>query len=74
MTAAPARIAAKKRLGDTLFSGAALAAGTLILVVLAAVAIFLVAQSIPAFLVDPAEIKGSPDSFWSYVGPLVFGT
>ena len=74
MTAAPARITAKKRLGDRLFSGGALAAGGLILVVLAGVAIFLFAQSIPAFLVDPSEIKGEPDSFWAYVGPLVFGT
>ncbi|TXK19327.1 phosphate ABC transporter permease subunit PstC [Homoserinibacter sp. GY 40078] len=74
MTAAPARITAKRRLGDTLFSGAALAAGGFILLVLAGVAIFLIAQSIPAFLIDPAEIKGQPDSFWQYVGPLVFGT
>ena len=74
MTAAPARITAKKRLGDSLFSGGALAAGVVILVVLAGVTIFLIAQSIPAFLIDPSEIKGEPPSFWHYVGPLVFGT
>jgi len=74
MTTAPARITAKQRPADRIFRGGATFAGSLILVILAAVAIFLVAQSLPAFVVDPAEIKGSPDSFWSYVGPLVFGT
>ena len=74
MTSAPARIAAKRRPADRVFSGLTVGAGTLILVVLAGVAVFLVAQSIPAFLVDPAEIKGSPPSFLAYVWPLVFGT
>jgi phosphate transport system permease protein len=74
MTTAPARIVAKQRPADRIFRGAATFAGSLILVILAAVAIFLIAQSIPAFVVDPSEIKGQPDSFWSYVGPLVFGT
>lgn len=74
MTTAPARITAKQRPADRIFRGSATFAGSLILVILAAVAIFLIAQSIPAFIVDPAEIKGEPDSFWAYVGPLVFGT
>jgi phosphate transport system permease protein len=74
MTTAPARIVAKQRPADRVFRGGATFAGSLILVILAAVAIFLIAQSIPAFVVDPSEIKGSPDSFWTYVGPLVFGT
>jgi phosphate transport system permease protein len=73
-TAAPARITAKQRPADRIFRGGATFAGSLILVILAAVAIFLIAQSIPAFVVDPSEIKGEPDSFWAYVGPLVFGT
>ncbi|MDN3309987.1 phosphate ABC transporter permease subunit PstC [Microbacterium oryzae] len=70
-----APIKAKQRLGDRLFSGTALGAGTIILVVLAAVAIFLVIQSIPAFRADTSDnhiLRGQ--SFWSYVGPLVFGT
>ncbi len=41
--------------------------------VLAAVAIFLVAESLPAFLADPAEVSGGA-GFWGLVGPLVFGT
>jgi phosphate transport system permease protein len=49
-------------------------AGVIILVALAAVAVFLIAESIPALIADPADLRGSPDSFWSYVTPLVFGT
>jgi phosphate transport system permease protein len=71
-TTAPAR--AKLRPADRIFSGSTTVAGVLILVALAAVAVFLIAQSIPAFVADPSEIKGSPSSFWAYVGPLAFGT
>jgi phosphate transport system permease protein len=74
MTTAPASPKAPQRLADRVFSGGALAAGILILAALAAVAIFLVAQSIPALVADPAELKGEPDSFWDFVAPLVFGT
>ncbi len=62
------------RLGDRIFSRSTFVAGAAILAVLAAVAIFLVAQSLPALLTDPANLKGEPSSFWAYVGPLVFGT
>ncbi|MEY4040227.1 MAG: hypothetical protein RLZZ52_1095 [Actinomycetota bacterium] len=61
------------RLGDKLFSRSSLVAGSLILAVLAAVAIFLIAQSLPAFLADPAEVNDGT-GFWAYVVPLVFGT
>jgi phosphate transport system permease protein len=74
MTTAPASPRAALRPADRIFSGSTLVAGSLILVALAAVAIFLVAQSIPALTADPDELKGSPDSFWSYVGPLAFGS
>ncbi|WOF24116.1 phosphate ABC transporter permease subunit PstC [Microbacterium betulae] len=70
-----ARVKAKQRLGDRIFSGTALGAGTIILVVLAAVAVFLVVQSLPAFQADTSGnhiLRGQ--SFWTYVGPLVFGT
>ena len=73
-SAAPTRIRAKQRLGDVLFSGAALAAGIMILVALAAVTIFLIAQSLPALVADPADVSKDGRGFWSYVGPLVFGT
>jgi phosphate transport system permease protein len=61
------------RLGDRLFSGAALGAGLLILAVLAGVAIFLVREGWPALTADASEIPGG-DGLLSYIGPLVFGT
>lgn len=57
-----------------MFSTSALVAGVAILVVLAAVAIFLVAESLPAFLANPADISADGSGFWGLVGPLVFGT
>ncbi len=66
---------AKRRLGDAVFSGTALASGIIILVVLAAVTVFLLLQSLPALTEDPAEnpiLKG--ESFLAYAWPLVFGT
>ncbi|WP_280795445.1 phosphate ABC transporter permease subunit PstC [Aurantimicrobium minutum] len=60
-------------MGDKVFSTSSLVAGSLILAVLAAVAIFLVAQSLPAFLADPADVNDG-QGFWTYVIPLVFGT
>jgi len=74
MTTAPASPRATLRPADRIFSGATLVAGVLILVALAAVAVFLIAQSVPALLVDPTTLKGSPASFWAYVAPLAFGT
>jgi phosphate transport system permease protein len=74
MTTASPSPRAKLRPADRIFSGATVVAGSLILAALAAVAVFLIAQSIPAFLADPADLKGSPSSFWAYVGPLAFGT
>jgi phosphate transport system permease protein len=74
MTTAKASPKAPQRPADRIFSGSALVAGVLILLALAAVAIFLLAQSLPALAADPAELKGSPASFWEWVAPLVFGT
>jgi phosphate transport system permease protein len=74
-TEPPAPIKAKQRLGDRVFSGTALGAGIIILIVLAAVATFLIIQSIPAFEADTSGnhiLRG--ESFWVYVWPLVFGT
>lgn len=71
----PRQTQGKRRRGDRVFSGTALAAGTLILAVLAAVAAFLILQSIPAFTTPNEEISIlGGQSFWSYVAPLVFGT
>jgi len=67
---------APRRPADRIFSGSTVVAGGLILAILAAVAIFLVVQSIPAVTSDPDDVSlsGFPDSFWQYVGPLAFGT
>lgn len=71
----PTSTAAKDvvRRGDKVFSGLASTAGITILVTLAGVAIFLTAQSIPAFTASPEEIPGG-DGFAAYLWPLLFGT
>lgn len=73
--AAPGRTRSVQRPGDRIFSASALTAGSLILAVLAAVAGFLILQSIPAFT-TPAEdiqiLRGK--DIWSYALPLIFGT
>ncbi|HEU4755608.1 MAG TPA: phosphate ABC transporter permease subunit PstC, partial [Agromyces sp.] len=74
MTTATAPIRAKQRPGDRVFSKSAVFAGSMILVTLAAVATFLVVQSIPALFADREEASILDSSFWAYVGPLVFGT
>jgi phosphate transport system permease protein len=74
-SAAPARIAAKKRPADRIFSGSALLAGSLILAALAAVAAFLIVESVPAFTAGTQEsglLAGT--NIWEYAGPLIFGT
>ncbi|OIH97960.1 phosphate ABC transporter permease subunit PstC [Curtobacterium sp. MCBA15_001] len=62
------------RVGDRVFSAASVISGGLILVVLALVAAFLVAQSVPAFSAKAGELPNQAKNFWDYVGPLVFGT
>lgn len=64
----------RTRVGDRVFRRLTIGAGISILVALAAVAVFLVAQSIPALIADPNDLRGEPASFWEYVAPLAFGT
>jgi phosphate transport system permease protein len=69
------RIQAKQRPGDRIFSGTAIGAGVIILLTLAAVTIFLIVESIPAFTTNPDDnpiLDGQ--NFFSYVAPLIFGT
>ncbi|MGN7979003.1 phosphate ABC transporter permease subunit PstC [Microbacterium sp. 22195] len=73
-TTATATVSAKQRPGDRWFSGAALSAGTMILVTLAAVAVFLIIQSIPGITATNEDASILKSDFWSYVGPLAFGT
>ena len=70
----PAKTRTPRRLGDRIFAGSSVFAGSLILVVLAAVAIFLIAQSLPALMADPSAVTKDGSGFWAYVWPLVFGT
>jgi phosphate transport system permease protein len=60
-------------MGDRVFAGSAKAAGILILLVLAGVAAFLVAQALPAIVAAPADLPGGK-TLAGYIGPLVFGT
>jgi phosphate transport system permease protein len=74
MSTATTAIKAKQRPGDRVFSGSAVFAGSMILVTLAAVAIFLIVQSLPALVATNENASILPANFWSYVGPLIFGT
>ena len=57
-----------------MFSGSTVIAGSIILLVLAAVALFLVVQAIPAITAKAGALPNSAPNFWAYVWPLVFGT
>ncbi len=59
--------------GDKIFFGLSFGAAALILVTLAAVAVFLFSEGLPTFTGDTSELDGD-GGFLSYVGPLVFGT
>lgn len=68
-----AGVKAKVRVGDLVFSKAASFAGVGILITLAAVAVFLFIQALPAL--DPnADFAGKAEDPLSYVAPYVFGT
>jgi phosphate transport system permease protein len=70
--APPTRSGSVKRLGDRIFSGLSTGSGALILVILALVAMFLLAQGIPALTAPIDELPYGP--FWQFVAPLAFGT
>ena len=73
--ASPGKVRAVTRPGDRIFSGSAFTAGALILAVLAAVAGFLILQSIPAVTTPSDQIQIlDGESLWDYAAPLVFGT
>ncbi|MGD9961742.1 phosphate ABC transporter permease subunit PstC [Nocardioides sp.] len=62
-----------RQLGDRVFAGTALAAGLTILLALAGVFFFLALEGAPGLSAPEAIYRPATD-FWSYVGPLVFGT
>lgn len=67
------RLAGKARVGDKVFSRTAVGAALVILGLLAGVAIFLLAEAIPAVLADPADLPQG-NTLVEYIGPLAFGT
>ena len=64
------------RFGNRLFAGISTASGILILVILAAVAIFLVREALPAITASPEAYADFTRglNLGQYIGPLVFGT
>ncbi|WP_019853240.1 phosphate ABC transporter permease subunit PstC [Actinopolyspora mortivallis] len=62
-----------KRPADRIFRGITTGAGVLILLVLAGVAVFLLAEAWPAFTAPASEIPGE-GGLVVYIWPLVFGT
>ncbi|WP_328701969.1 phosphate ABC transporter permease subunit PstC [Aestuariimicrobium ganziense] len=66
---------AKRRIGDTVFGGLSTLSGVSILVILAAVAIFLLAQALPALTTAPDVLaEQGYGEFWGWVLPFAFGT
>jgi phosphate transport system permease protein len=63
----------RQRPGDRVFAGTAQAAGFVILIALAGVAIFLAVEGAPALGAGPDTLGGA-DNFVTYVWPLLFGT
>jgi phosphate transport system permease protein len=62
-----------RRKGDLVFSGAARAAGILIMLALAGVAVFLTIEGIPAIDAPPGKLGGEPN-LAAFIWPLLFGT
>ena len=63
-----------QRPGDRIFAGGTRAAGIVILIALAGVAVFLVAEGLPGITAPADQIPGRATSFVAYVWPLLFGT
>ena len=71
----------KSRPADRIFFGLSFGSALLIMVILAAVAIFLIVQAAPAIAANWAsnpDLNGGPTggfaTFWNYVAPLIWGT
>jgi phosphate transport system permease protein len=61
------------RPGDRIFAGTAKTSGILILVILAGVAAFLVAEALPAITASSEDVPGGA-GLSAYIAPLLFGT
>ena len=63
----------KRRPGDRIFSNAAVIASVTVLALLAGVAIFLIADSVPAITANAADLPDGKNLV-DYIAPLAFGT
>jgi len=63
----------RQRRGDLIFSGAARAAGLVIMLALAGVAIFLTIEGLPAIDAPPGKLGGA-ENLAAFIWPLLFGT
>jgi phosphate transport system permease protein len=63
----------RRRPGDRIFSNAAVIAGVMVLALLAGVAIFLIADSVPAITASSSDLPQGK-SLIDYIAPLAFGT
>jgi len=70
---AAASSAKAQPIGDRVFAGLATGAGTLILLVLAGVAAFLLAEGVPALVAPAGDLPGG-NGFIAFAWPLLFGT
>lgn len=59
--------------GDGIFKGLSVGSGYIIMAILAAVALFLIAQAMSAFLGE-ANYPHQAGNIWAYVAPYLFGT
>jgi phosphate transport system permease protein len=80
-TAGGGKIRVKSRPADRVFFGLSFGSAVLIMVILAAVALFLIIQAVPAIAANwqtNDQLNTGPTggfaSFWSYVAPLLWGT
>ncbi|MEJ5912959.1 phosphate ABC transporter permease subunit PstC [Pseudokineococcus sp. 1T1Z-3] len=72
-TRSPLTTGRRRRPGDKVFSGTATASAVLILVVLAGVGLFLLAEAFPALTAPAEDIEGG-EGLVLYLWPLLFGT
>ena len=74
------RTRSKGRPEDRIFFGLSFGSATLIMVILAAVALFLIVKAMPAIVANwqTPDLAGGTtaghSTFWGYVGPLIWGT
>lgn len=72
-TTTPALTGSRRRPGDKIFSGTAAASAVLILLILAGVGLFLLAEAYPALVAPSEEIEGGR-GLVLYLWPILFGT